>query len=178
MGRMSETKEKVIVAMSGGVDSAVAAGLLVRQGYDVTGVFMCLGAAGHLDGASSRGCCTPQDADDARRAAQKLGIGLYVLDLGDEFAPIIDNFVGEYVRGRTPNPCVHCNSLVKFGRLMRRADSLGVRYVATGHHARMVRGDSGSRIHRGSAIGKDQSYALFAIDRSVLDRIGAAHGGR
>ena len=171
MAAMAGMKDKVIVAMSGGVDSAVAAGLLLRDGYDVTGVFMCLGsAAAGADGAP-RGCCTPQDADDARRAAQTLGIGLYVLDLADEFAPIIDNFVAEYVRGRTPNPCIHCNSLVKFGRLVRRADSLGVRYVATGHHARILVGASGPCIGRGSARGKDQSYALFGLDRSVLGRI-------
>ena len=167
---MGCAKDKVLVAMSGGVDSAVAAGLLLRDGYHVTGVFMCLGAAAAPDGAP-RGCCTPQDADDARRAAQTLGISLYVLDLADAFGPIIDNFVAEYARGRTPNPCIHCNSLVKFGRLVHRADSLSVRYVATGHHARIVRGASGPCIGRGSARGKDQSYALFGIDRSVLGRI-------
>jgi len=168
---MTETNDKVIVAMSGGVDSAVAAGLLKREGYDVTGVFMCLGAAGHVDGAS-RGCCTPQDADDARRAAVSLDISLYVLDLADEFAPVIDNFVSEYVHGRTPNPCVHCNSLIKFGRLVRRADSLGIRYVATGHHARMVTGPAGRPcIARGRAWAKDQSYALFGIDAAALGRI-------
>ncbi len=169
---MSGAKDKVIVAMSGGVDSAVAAGLLARQGYDVTGVFMCLGAAGHVDGATSRGCCTPQDAADARRAAEKLGIPLYVLDLADAFAPVIDNFVAEYLAGRTPNPCVHCNSLIKFGRLVRRADSLGVRYIATGHHARIVAvRPGGPWIARGAAGAKDQSYALFGIDRSLLGRI-------
>jgi len=170
MTAMVGAKDKVIVAMSGGVDSAVAAGLLLKEGYDVTGVFMCLGAAAGPDGAS-RGCCTPQDADDARRAAQTLGIRLYVLDLADAFAPVIDNFVAEYVRGRTPNPCIHCNSLIKFGHLVRRADALGVRHVATGHHARIVSGAAGPCIGRAAERQKDQSYALFGIDRSVLGRI-------
>lgn len=169
MAAMARTKNKVIVAMSGGVDSAVAAGLLKRDGYDVTGVFMCLGAA-DAD-ATSRGCCTPQDADDARRAAETLGISLYVLNLADAFAPVIDDFVAQYVRGRTPNPCVHCNSLIKFGRLIRRADSLGVRHVATGHYARIVSGPGGAAIARGLAAAKDQSYALFGVNRSVLGRI-------
>ena len=171
MGAMGRKKDKVIVAMSGGVDSAVAAGLLLQDGYDVTGVFMCLGGAAEAD-AAPRGCCTVQAAADARTAAETLGIGLYVLDLAEAFVPVIENFVAEYVRGRTPNPCIHCNSEIKFGRLVRRADSLGVRYVATGHHARIVDGAaSGVGIARGLARGKDQSYALFGIDRSVLGRI-------
>ncbi len=156
--------------MSGGVDSAVAARLLQEQGYDVMGVFMCLGhaASGSDD---SRGCCSPQDAADARRVAEKLGMDLYVLNLGDEFAPIVDNFVSEYRAGRTPNPCIHCNSQLKFGRLVQHADSLGIRYIATGHHARIVDFDGQLAIARGRAIAKDQSYALFAIDAGILGRI-------
>jgi tRNA-specific 2-thiouridylase len=145
---MDTSGQSVIVAMSGGVDSSVAAAMLLEQGYRVTGVFMCLGtagAAGGLDGGAadrgSRGCCSPQDAADARRVAERLGIELYVLNLADEFGPIIEDFAREYVAGRTPNPCIHCNARIKFGRLIRHADSLGIRYVATGHYARMVFGE-------------------------------------
>ncbi len=170
MGTMSESREKVLVAMSGGVDSAVAAAMLIEAGYDVTGVFMCLGVAGSPD-SEGRGCCSPQDAADARRVAQKLGIELYVLNLQDEFLPIIDNFVDEYVRGRTPNPCIHCNTHIKFGRLVRQADSLGMQYVATGHYARIVDSAGQSAIARGRFRWKDQSYALFGITRENLGRI-------
>ena len=162
---------KVIVAMSGGVDSSVAASLLVEAGWEVTGVFLCLGRAAPDAGGSGR-CCSPADAADARRVAEALGIDLFVLDCSDAFEPIIENFSSEYAAGRTPNPCIHCNRLVKFGRLMDRADSLGVRYVATGHHARIVAAPDGSpAIARGQASGKDQSYALFDIPRARLGRI-------
>ncbi len=171
MVSMSVRKEKVIVAMSGGVDSSVAASMLLEAGYDVTGVFLCLGSAGPRE-ALSQGCCSPTDAADARRVAQTLGIELFVLDYAEAFGPIIEDFVGEYTAGRTPNPCIHCNRDVKFGRLMDRADSLGIRYVATGHHARIVRGAGGEpAIARGRACGKDQSYALFAVPRGRLGRI-------
>ena len=168
---MPSKKEKVIVAMSGGVDSSVAAGVLLEAGYEVTGVFLCLGRAGPGE-AGSRGCCSATDAADARRVAETLGIEMFVLDYAEAFGSIIDNFVGEYARGRTPNPCIHCNRQVKFGRLMGRADSLGIRYVATGHHARIVQGAGGApAIARGLACGKDQSYALFSIPRARLGRI-------
>ncbi len=168
---MAPNKEKVIVAMSGGVDSSVAASLLLEAGYEVTGVFLCLGSAGPRE-AASQGCCSPTDAADARRVAQTLGIELFVLDYAEAFGPIIEDFVSQYAAGRTPNPCIHCNRDVKFGRLMDRADSLGIRYVATGHHARIVAGAGGEpAIARGRAAGKDQSYALFAIPRGRLGRI-------
>ena len=156
--------------MSGGVDSSVAAALLVQAGYDVTGVFMCLGAAGHRD-ADSHGCCSPQDAADARRVAETLGIELYVLDLSAQFESIIDYFAAEYAAGRTPNPCVRCNTQIKFGRLMDRADSLGARYVASGHYARRVDADGASAVARGAARAKDQSYVLFGIPRDKLRRM-------
>ena len=171
MVAMSSKMDKVIVAMSGGVDSSVAASLLIEAGYDVTGVFMCLGHAG-ADSEGSGGCCSPTDAADARRVAETLGIELFVLDCSDAFGPVIENFLDEYAHGRTPNPCVHCNRLIKFGRLMDRADSLGVRFIATGHHARVLPGPGGEpAIHRGRAWGKDQSYALFDIPRDKLGRI-------
>ena len=156
--------------MSGGVDSSVAAALLLEANYEVTGVFMCLGAAGSPDG-DGRGCCSPSDAADARRVANKLGIDLYVLNLTEDFSPIIDNFVAEYTRGRTPNPCIHCNTLIKFGKLIARADSLGVQYVATGHHARIIDTPEGLAVARARARRKDQSYALFAVARENLERI-------
>ena len=156
--------------MSGGVDSSVAASLLLEQGCDVTGVFMCLGTAARTDGDSS-GCCSPQDAADARRVAEDLGIDLYVLNFAEDFKRIIDYFVSEYARGRTPNPCIHCNTFIKFGRLIARADELGARYVATGHHARVLRRDGRHAIARGRATGKDQSYALFGVAADNLSRI-------
>ncbi len=167
---MSSAEKKVIVAMSGGVDSSVAAAVLLEAGYDVTGVFMCLGAAAPGDGRDHR-CCSPEDAADARRVAGVLGIDMYVLDLADAFRPIIDNFLAEYSRGRTPNPCVHCNSRIKFGRLMQRARELGAGYVATGHHARIVTHNGRPAIGRGLAADKDQSYALFAVAREMLPRM-------
>ncbi|MCY2928596.1 MAG: hypothetical protein NTV86_03720 [Planctomycetota bacterium] len=166
---MNPTREKTIVAMSGGVDSSVAAAMLAQAGYDVTGVFMCLGAAGA--GAGQSGCCSPADAADARRVAGALGIEMFVLNLADAFEPIVADFAAEYARGRTPNPCVHCNSRVKFGRLLRRADDLGVRYVATGHYARIVQTPTGPALARAVNRAKDQSYALFAVAREALGRI-------
>ncbi len=159
--------------MSGGVDSSVAAGLLLRQGYDVTGVFMCLGSAGWQDGEAveNRGCCSPQDAADARRVADKLGIPLYVLNLTDAFGRIVDDFLAEYARGRTPNPCIHCNAGIKFGRLVEYADSLGAAYVSTGHYARRTDTPAGPAIARGANAAKDQSYALFGIARQRVGRV-------
>jgi tRNA-specific 2-thiouridylase len=164
------TEKRVLVAMSGGVDSSVTAGLLRDAGYQVTGVFMCLGMAGDPD-SDSRGCCSPQDAADARAVAHKLGIDLYVLNLADAFHPIIEYFVDEYRRGRTPNPCVPCNAQIKFGRLIRHADSLGIPWVATGHYARMASVSGLPAILRKSPRHKDQSYVLFAIARELLGRI-------
>jgi tRNA-specific 2-thiouridylase len=170
MAWMSSSEKTVLLAMSGGVDSSVAAALLLRGGYRVTGVFMCLGAAVRADG-DSPGCCSPQDAADARRVAQRLGIELHVLNLSDEFERIIDYFAGEYVRGRTPNPCIHCNSWIKFGRLVRQADQLGIRRIATGHYARMAEVDASAAVVRARARAKDQSYALFEIARENLSRM-------
>jgi tRNA-specific 2-thiouridylase len=178
---MSSAKKKVLLAMSGGVDSSVAGRLLLEQGYQVTGAFMCLGHGG--GDAAARGCCSPQDAADARRVAQALGIEMFVLNLAQEFEPIIADFVAQYTRGRTPNPCIHCNSAIKFGRLVGRADSLGIDYLATGHYARIgdqwsvVSGQSRSPSPRPMSIlrarcrAKDQSYALFAIEREHLARM-------
>ena len=163
-------QDKALVAMSGGVDSSVAAALLQDAGYEVTGVFMCLGYA-EESGNESRTCCSPKDAADAQEVGQILGIEVIVLSVSYAFEPIINNFVEEYARGRTPNPCVHCNTRIKFGRLFDLADSLGSRYVATGHYARVASGDGQPAIERAKARDKDQSYALFGIERRRLDRI-------
>ncbi|HEX7599936.1 MAG TPA: tRNA 2-thiouridine(34) synthase MnmA [Polyangia bacterium] len=170
MDLSDKDQKRVLVAMSGGVDSSVTAGLLRDAGYEVTGVFMCLGMSGDAD-SDSRGCCSPQDAADARAVAHKLGIELYVLNLADAFAPIIEYFVDEYRHGRTPNPCVPCNAQIKFGRLLRHAATLGIPWVATGHYARLLPFAGQPAIWRKSPRRKDQSYVLFGIARELLGRI-------
>jgi tRNA-specific 2-thiouridylase len=162
---MPDQGEEVLVAMSGGVDSSVAASLLRDAGCDVTGVFLRLGAP------AGAGCAAERHAADARRAAETLGIPLVVLDASSDLEPIIEHFAAEYARGRTPNPCVHCNARVKFAALARQADALGARRVATGHHARIVTTADGPAVARARAAGKDQSYALFAVARDLLPRI-------
>ena len=166
---VSDVKDKVLVAMSGGVDSSVAAAVLLEAGCEVTGVFLCLGAAGPPDG--ERTCCSPEDAADARRVAQKLGIGLHVLNVAGDFEPIIRHFAEEYARGRTPNPCILCNARVKFARLIRLADRLGIARVATGHHARVAKTHGEWAVLRARDARKDQSYALFAVAREHLGRV-------
>ena len=162
-------KQKVLVAMSGGVDSSVAAGLLVRSGYEVTGVFMCMGQAEHE--GSHPGCCSPQDARDAREVASLLGIRFYVLNFQKELEGIIDYFVDEYSRGRTPNPCVICNSRLKFGKLIEYADMIDADYVVTGHYARLETINGQKRLCRAIDYDKDQSYALFGIGLDKLEKI-------
>jgi tRNA-specific 2-thiouridylase len=183
---MSTNREKVVVAMSGGVDSSVAAALLLRQGYDVMGVFMRLGSPEGVEhdvgepasaggvcsptGKSKQGCCSVLDADDARRVAGVLGIPLYVLNFQEDFGRVIDYFVDEYNRGRTPNPCVRCNDWLKFGKLAKYAEAVGARYVASGHYARTgidpVNGEPA--LLRGIDHKKDQSYVLFGMSRDTL----------
>ncbi len=160
----------VLVAMSGGVDSSVAAAVLLRAGYDVTGVFLCLSIPGAGD-ASHSTCCSPKDAEDARRVADDLGIRLFVHPAGGAFEWIVNQFASEYARGRTPNPCIHCNSRIKFGLLFDVADACGIRYVATGHYARIASADGASAIARAANRRKDQSYALFAVNPDRLDRV-------
>ncbi len=155
---------RVLVAMSGGVDSSVAALLLKQAGYDCVGVFLRTGAQTK---AASRGCCSVEDARDARLVADRLGIPFYALDAKQEFSRIIDYFVAEYSRGRTPNPCAVCNQWLKFGELFEIARELGADKVATGHYARIEAGS----IRRGLDAGKDQSYFLFGIGPAVLERV-------
>lgn len=167
---MPAGKQRVLVAMSGGVDSSVAAALLRDAGHEVTGVFLCLGRAG-APASESQGCCSPQDAADARRVAGRLGIDLFVLDAAERFEAIITGFAAEYAAGRTPNPCVRCNRDVKLERLLRHADALGFDRVATGHYARVVERAGTPALARAAAAGKDQSYVLFALPRPALGRL-------
>jgi tRNA-specific 2-thiouridylase len=164
---------RVVLAMSGGVDSSVAAYLLKRQGYDVVGLFMRTGAHGPEEGRSARkqGCCSATDAGDARRVADRLDIPFYALDFEAEFNGVIDYFADEYLAGRTPNPCVVCNSRLKFGRLWAYGRQLEADYIATGHYARTVRRGEEVELHRAVGPDKDQSYVLFGLRRSVLPRV-------
>jgi tRNA-uridine 2-sulfurtransferase len=189
---------RVVLAMSGGVDSSVAAHLLVQQGHEVIGVFMRHGeeamTACSLDGtkASSpllpvldtradhkQGCCSASDAEDARRVADRLNIPFYALNLKADFKQIIDYFVDEYVHARTPNPCVMCNNHLKFGKLFDYADSIDAPFVATGHYARLA--DTGvdevPALLRGVDQAKDQSYVLFGVKRDYLKRMLLPVGG-
>jgi tRNA-uridine 2-sulfurtransferase len=190
---------RVVLAMSGGVDSSVAAHLLTEQGHEVIGVFMrhgekspaatsmehgawstepeCASSDSLLHAPRSplhhkQGCCTATDAEDARRVADRLSIPFYALNLQDEFGRIIDYFVSEYTAGRTPNPCVQCNNWIKFGKLFDYADGVGAEFVATGHYARLETSEDGSvALLRGKDAAKDQSYVLFGIRRELLPRM-------
>ena len=163
--------------MSGGVDSSVAACLLKEQGYECVGVFMRVGVEGtegHGDigteGGLRRGCCSVEDAIDARAIAGRLGIPLYVLNFQRQFDEIIEYFVDEYGRARTPNPCIMCNTRLKFGELLRYADMMDAEFVATGHYARIVQRGGHACLARSANPRKDQSYVLFGIRRSDLGR--------
>lgn len=157
---------RVLVAMSGGVDSSVAAAALVEQGHEVTGATMRL-----WGGESDTGCCAVSDADDARRVAQQLGIDHFVFNFGDHFErDVVDHYVDSHRRGQTPNPCIECNRHIKFDRLLRRARKLGFDALATGHHARLVRRDGMTLLRRAADAAKDQSYVLSVVDPGDLER--------
>ena len=164
---------RVIVAMSGGVDSAVAAGLLARQGYEVIGVTMRLWTLEDPQAPRHRRrCCSVEDTDDAREAAQALGIPHYVLNLECEFQEsVVDYFLREYQRGRTPNPCLACNEHVKFRSLLARALALEADFLATGHYARIERSNGRYRLLRAVDDEKDQSYVLFTLGQAQLSRL-------
>lgn len=166
------TKTVVAIAMSGGVDSSVAAALLVEQGYEVIGLTMHLwtderGEEMSLNRAS--GCCSITMAQDARAVADRMGFKHYVLNLSKEFhGAVVENFAGEYLRGRTPNPCVRCNTFVKWQTLLEKARKLGCEYLATGHYARIERGGARTKLKRAAYPEKDQSYALWGLSQDSL----------
>lgn len=160
------TAVRVLAAMSGGVDSAVAAARAVEAGHEVVGVHLALAREPATLRTGARGCCTVEDADDARRAADVLGIPFYVWDLSERFeADVVDDFVAEYAAGRTPNPCVRCNERIKFSALLDKALALGFDAVCTGHYARIeADGPAGEpALHRAVDPGKDQSYVLAVL---------------
>jgi tRNA-specific 2-thiouridylase len=157
---------RVLVAMSGGVDSSVAAALLVERGYDVIGATMKLFCYG--DDVPDRPCCSLDSIDDARRVCEQLGVPHYVLNLESAFGhDVIDNFVSEYALGRTPIPCVRCNTFTKFRDLLHKADAVDADFIATGHYARVA----DSELMRGRDPNKDQTYFLWGIDRAVVRRM-------
>jgi tRNA-specific 2-thiouridylase len=158
---------KVLAAMSGGVDSAVAAARAVDAGHEVTGVHLALSLNPQSYRSGARGCCTLEDARDARRAADVIGIPFYVWDMAERFhTDVVTDFVNEYARGRTPNPCLRCNEKIKFAAVLDRAVALGFDAVCTGHHARLADGV----LHRSPDLGKDQSYVLAVLTPQQLGR--------
>jgi tRNA-uridine 2-sulfurtransferase len=163
-------KPRVIVAMSGGVDSSVAAALLVEQGYDVVGITMRV-ASGEGRAHSEKACCTLDAANDARRVADRLGIDHYVLNYLERFEKeVISDFQTEYLAGRTPNPCSRCNQRVKFGALFEKAMAVNAEYIATGHYVRKVVRDGRHALRRGVDRHKNQSYTLSGLGQAQLKR--------
>ena len=161
---------KVLVAMSGGVDSSVAAALMKDSGHDVIGVTLKLWAGPNGE-APTAGCCTVSDAEDARRVAAQLDVPYYVLDYSEEFkGGVVDRFVQDYASGRTPNPCIECNRTVKFDRLLARLDDFECDVLVTGHHTRTRFEDGEWRLYRGEDNAKDQSYVLSMLTQKELSR--------
>ena len=161
---------RVVAAMSGGVDSAVAAARAVELGHEVTGVHLALSRNPASYRSGARGCCTIEDANDARRAADVIGIPFYVWDLSERFhEDVVEDFMDEYAAGRTPNPCLRCNEKIKFAAVLDRALALGFDAVATGHYAQLRTGPDGAvELHRALDEGKDQSYVLGVLDQQQL----------
>ncbi len=161
---------RVLAAMSGGVDSAVAAARAAEQGHEVTGIHLALSRNPRSYRSGARGCCTIEDANDARRAADVIGIPFYVWDMSERFHDdVVEDFLIEYAEGRTPNPCLRCNEKIKFAAVLDRGIALGFDAVATGHYARLHRDDAGLiELHRAEDTGKDQSYVLGVLTQEQL----------
>jgi tRNA-uridine 2-sulfurtransferase len=161
---------KVLAAMSGGVDSAVAAARAVEAGHDVVGVHLALSRMPGTLRTGSRGCCTIEDSMDARRVADMLGIPFYVWDFSERFAQdVVQDFIDEYREGRTPNPCMRCNQHIKFDAVLERGIALGFDAIATGHYASVVEGPQGKELHRAATWAKDQSYVLGVLTTQQLE---------
>ncbi len=162
---------RILAAMSGGVDSAVAAARLVDAGHDVVGVHLALSKNPETYRSGARGCCSLEDSHDARRAADVLGIPFYVWDFSERFATeVVDDFLSEYAAGRTPNPCLRCNEKIKFAAVLERGLALGFDAVATGHYARLQSVGGAVELHRAADLAKDQSYVLGMLDQAQLRR--------
>jgi tRNA-specific 2-thiouridylase len=169
---------RVVLAMSGGVDSSAAAYLLKQQGYDVIGLFMRTGVHhAEEEPAHKKGCCSALDAGDARRVADLLDIPFYALDFERDFARIMDYFTDEYLAGRTPNPCVVCNNWLKFGKLWSYGKQLEADYIATGHYAQVIHRVGRPELHRAADPDKDQSYVLAGLRTNLLSRVLFPIGG-
>ena len=170
-------KKKVVVGMSGGVDSAVAAFLLKEQGYDVIGVTMQIWNEDPFRVEENGGCCGLSATEDARRVADALSIPHYVMNFKKEFQDkVVNYFISEYLSGRTPNPCIACNRYVKWESLLKRSMEIGADYIATGHYARVERMANGRYAVRNSVTAKkDQTYALYNLTQFQLSQIGRAH---
>jgi hypothetical protein len=161
---------KLIAAMSGGVDSAVAAARAVEEGHDVIGVHLALSSNPQKYRSGARGCCTIEDSHDARRAADVIGIPFYIWDMADEFHEnVVENFMSEYKAGRTPNPCLRCNEKIKFAAVLDRAKNMGFDGVITGHYARTRDTENGKTLHRAIDPLKDQSYVLAVLNREQIN---------
>lgn len=167
-------KKRILVAMSGGVDSSVAAYLLKKEGHDVAGATIQTWAPQDCDKLNTRACCSVEGVDDARSVAEKLGIPYYVFNMEKEFkAAVVDYFTGEYVAGRTPNPCIACNEKIKFKLFRTRALAMGIENIATGHYARVVQDETTGHYHvtEGMDSSKDQSYVLYGLTQEELSHL-------